>query len=287
MGKERPSSPTIAHQIIVVGFGAVLLWATVFYWWYYTTQRSRLVFLCTFAVIPFSFLIWLAAVFAGKIVKRTWQSRRLRFAMSLIIVLTVMGIAALSLPPLITTLHAHQRIFSVGDVPTKRVAIVFGAGITRDGRPTLDLAYRVTTAAELYFAGKVEKLLMSGDNRFVNYDEPTVMRKYAMTLGVPGEAIVLDYAGRRTYDTCYRARDIFQVQDVILVTQGYHLPRALYTCNALGVEAIGVVAGQGQYSHRRDNIREFFATVLALGDVHVFQPVPVLGEPEPVFVSEA
>ena len=207
--------------------------------------------------------------------------------MWLVIAFAVTSIAIVSLPRLITTLHARQRMFSVGDVPVKRVAVVFGAGVTGDGHPTPALAYRVTAAAELYFAGKVEKLLMSGDNRFVNHDEPTAMRKYAMTLGVPGEAIVLDYAGRRTYDTCYRARDIFQVQDVILVTQGYHLPRALYTCNALGVEAIGVVAGQGRHSHLHDNIREFFATVLALGDVHVFQPVPVLGEPEPVFVSEA
>jgi SanA protein len=199
----------------------------------------------------------------------------------------VMGIAALSLPRLITTLHARQRVFSVEDVPARRVAVVFGAGITRDGRPTPDLAYRVAAAADLYFAGKVEKLLMSGDNRFVNYDEPTAMRKYAMALGVPGEAIVLDYAGRRTYDTCYRARDIFQVQDVILVTQDYHLPRALYTCNALGVEAIGVAAGQSGHSHLFDDVREVFATALALGDVYVFRPVPVLGQPEPAFASGA
>jgi SanA protein len=283
MGEERPFSPTIARQIIVVGLGVVLLWATVFYWWYTATQRSRLVFLCTFAVISLPFIIWLAAAIVGKIVKRARQSRRLRFAMLLIIILTVMDIAALSLPRLITILHARQRIFSVGDVPAKRVAVVFGAGITRDGRPTLDLAYRVTTAAELYFAGKVEKLLMSGDNRFVTYDEPTAMRKYAMTLGVPGEAIVLDYVGRRTYDTCYRARDIFQVQDVILVTQSYHLPRALYTCNALGVKAIGVAAGQGEHSHLLDNVRECLATALALWDVQVSHPVPVLGEPKPIF----
>jgi SanA protein len=271
----------------LVGFGAVLLWATAFYWWYYTTQRSRLVFLCTFAVIPLSFFVWLAAILAGKIVKQARQSRRLRFAMWLVIVSLVTGSAVLSVPRLITTLHARQRMLSVGDVPVKRVAVVFGAGITRDGRPTPDLAYRVTAAAELYFAGKVEKLLMSGDNRFVNYDEPTAMREYAMTLGVPGEAIVLDYAGRRTYDTCYRARDIFQLQDIILVTQGYHLPRALYTCNALGVKAVGVAAGQSRHSHFYDNVREFFATVLALGDVHILHPVPVLGEPEPVFESEA
>jgi SanA protein len=203
--------------------------------------------------------------------------------MWLIVVLAVMGIAALFLPRLTTALHARRRVFSVGEVPARRVAVVFGAGITPDGRPTPDLAYRVGTAAELYFAGKAEKLLMSGDNRFVNYDEPTAMRRYAMTLGVPGEAIVLDYAGRRTYDTCYRARDVFQVQDVILVTQSYHLPRALYTCDALGIEAIGVAAGQSASSHLLDNVREVFATALALGDVHLFHPVPILGAPEPIF----
>jgi len=287
MGEEKPSRPTIAHQVIVVGFGAVLLWATAFYWWYYAARQSRIGFLCTFSVVPLPFLIWLVAILVGKIARRARRSQRLRFAMWLVIVLAVMGIVALFLPRLITALHARQRVFSVADVPQKRVAVVFGAGITRDGRPTLDLAYRVTTAAELYFTGKVDKLLMSGDNRFVNYDEPTAMRRYAMTLGVPGEAIVLDYAGRRTYDTCYRARDIFQVQDVILVTQGYHLPRALYTCNALGVKAIGVAAGQGGHSHLFDNVRECLATALAFGDVHVSRPVPVLGEPEPVFVPEA
>jgi SanA protein len=287
MGEERPSSPTVARQISVAGFGAVLLWATAFYWRYYTTRQSRLVFLCTFAVIPLPFLTWLAAICAGKIAGRARRSQRLRFAMWLVIVLAVMGTAALLLPRLTTALHARQRMFSVENVPAKRVAVVFGAGLTPDGRPTPDLAYRVMTAAELYFTGKVEKLLMSGDNRFVSYDEPTAMRKYAMTLGVPGEAIVLDYAGRRTYDTCYRARDVFRVQDVILVTQGYHLPRALYTCNALGIKAIGIAAGQSRHSHVFDHIRECFATALALGDVYIFCPVPILGEPEPVFAPGA
>ncbi len=100
--------------------------------------------------------------------------------------------------------------------------------------PPRYLQDRVQTAANLYFAGKVEKLLMSGDNRFVDYNEPAVMRKVALSLGVPEEAIVLDYAGRRTYDTCYRAKAIFGVTEAILVTQAFHLPRAIYLCNRLG-----------------------------------------------------
>ena len=94
------------------------------------------------------------------------------------------------------------------------------------------------------FAGKVEKLLLSGDNRTLDYNEPGAMRAYAISLGVPAEDIVLDYAGRRTYDTCFRAKAIFGVDQVLLVTQMFHLPRALYTCRALGIEAEGIPADQ-------------------------------------------
>ncbi len=126
--------------------------------------------------------------------------------------------------------------------PTEGVAIVFGAGLTRGGYPTAVLRDRVETAAQLYFAGKVQKLLMSGDNRSDNYNEPGAMREYALSLGVPSDAIVLDYAGRRTYDTCYRAKAIFGLKSALLVTQQFHLPRALFLCNALGIQAAGVEA---------------------------------------------
>ena len=108
-------------------------------------------------------------------------------------------------------LFASPRIFTKEGVPAGRVAIVFGAGLWRDGTPTPVLEDRVRTAANLYFEGKVEKLLMTGDNRFVEYNEPESMRQFAISLGVPDEDIVLDYAGRRTYDSCYRARDIFRL----------------------------------------------------------------------------
>ncbi len=142
------------------------------------------------------------------------------------------------------------------------------------------------TAAQLYLEGKVDKLLMSGDNRFVDYNEPEAMRQYARSLGVPDEAIVLDYAGRRTYDTCYRAKAIFGVESAILVTQKFHLSRALFTCNALGVKAVGVEADNYYFLKRSRlywNIREQFATVTAFWDVYFKQPLPVLGEPEPIF----
>ncbi|MBC8496531.1 MAG: YdcF family protein [Chloroflexi bacterium] len=204
------------------------------------------------------------------------------------LILGFSGLAILLLPRLTTQLLAAARTQTVEDTSSQRVAIIFGAGLWRDGSPTPVLRDRVTTGAELYFAGKVEKLLMSGDNRFDDYNEPAVMRNYAIDLGVPEDAIVLDYAGRRTYDTCYRARDIFELDSAILVTQGFHLPRALYTCNALGVSAVGVSADQRTY--RRGSLmfwhtRETIATLVALLEVHLLHPLPVLGEPEPIFTE--
>ena len=124
-----------------------------------------------------------------------------------------------ALPRLITFLSTRSRVYTVESAPVHRAAIVFGAGLWRDGSPTPVLRDRVATAAQLYFAGKVEKLLMSGDNSYVEHNEPGAMRGYALELGVPDEAIVLDYAGRRTYDTCYRAKAIFGLQEAVLVTQ--------------------------------------------------------------------
>ncbi len=139
-------------------------------------------------------------------------------------------------------LHASARTFEVDGVQTERVAIVFGAGLNRDGTATTVLKDRVETAAILYRTGKIKKVLMSGDNRFLDYNEPGAMKAYAIELGVPERDIVLDYAGRRTYDTCYRAQEIFQLDSAILVTQQFHLPRALYTCNYQGLDAVGVAA---------------------------------------------
>lgn len=201
----------------------------------------------------------------------------------------LIGGGALLLSRLLTILFAAPRTYTVAEAPVRRVAVVFGAGLWRDGTPTPVLRDRVETAADLYFAGKVEKLLFSGDNRFVDYNEPGAMRTYALSLGVPAEAIVLDYAGRRTYDTCYRAGAIFGVSEAILVTQPFHLPRALYTCAALGIDAVGVPANQRVYrtsSLAWWHLREMPACLVALLQVHITRPQPVLGDPEPIFPAQ-
>lgn len=214
--------------------------------------------------------------------------RFFRFWWRLIAILGIVGLAGMLIPRIITTLYSINKIHQKENAPHERVAVVFGAGLRRDGTPTPILRDRVETAADLYFSGKVEKLLMSGDNRFLEYNEPGSMRDYAISLGVPAEAIVLDYAGRRTYDTCYRAKAIFGVESAVLVTQKFHLPRALFICNVLGVQATGVEANNRQYwrgSLLIWNFREQLATVGAFLDVFVNAPAPVLGEPEPIFVD--
>ena len=204
----------------------------------------------------------------------------------LLTALAALGLLGLIVPRLITTIYSMSRIHNVNNAPAERAAIVFGAGLSRSGRPTPILRDRLQTAAELYFAGKVEKLLMSGGEWSYARNEPEAMREYAVSLGVPAEAIVLDHGGFRTYDTCYRAKAVFGLDSALLVTQGFHLPRALFVCNALGLKARGVQAANRRYWPVMSliwNVREQFATVAALVDLYVDRPSPVPGEPQPMF----
>jgi SanA protein len=215
-----------------------------------------------------------------------------RFFKRLFITLLLLGaIGAAILIAFNVWLHAAyaQRSYaSISDLPRDeppRIAIVFGAGLTRSGEPTPALYDRVATAVDLYRRGLVNKLLLTGDNRFANYNEPEAMRRTAERLGVPGADLVLDYAGRRTYDSCYRAREIFGVDHAILVTQAFHLDRALYLCDAFGIDSIGVAADRRSYAQTAQtwwSIREAAATLAAWLDVNVRRPTPVLGLPLPI-----
>ena len=175
---------------------------------------------------------------------------------------------------------ADQIYHSPLDAPSSPAAIVLGAGYWPSGRLSNALADRMDAAIALYEEGKVNKLLLTGDNRFADYNEPAAMAAYAEARGVPRRDLVLDYAGRRTYDSCYRASTIFGAEQAILVTQEFHLPRALYTCNQLGLETVGVVADRHTYVRATwYQLRELFALTRAWLDVNLFKPVPVLGDP--------
>ena len=171
--------------------------------------------------------------------------------------------------------------FDVGQVPAQPIAIVFGAGVDPAGRLSPVLADRVDAALDLYNTGKAQKILLTGDNRFIWYNEPGSMADYLMERGVPRSDLVLDYAGRRTYDSCYRSKHIFGIDQAILVTQNYHLDRALFTCNSLGIDAIGMASDR-----RRTNLlfwlRELPAVAMAWLYVNVQHPLPVMEDPLPI-----
>jgi SanA protein len=200
----------------------------------------------------------------------------------------LLGIGALVLPlrwqEWVQTHYAHS-IYTIESVPPQRVAIVLGARVYANGRLSGMLRDRVETAVALYKAGKVQKILMTGDNSIQEYNEPDAMKAHAVALGVPAQDIQPDYGGRRTYDSCYRARSIFEVDSAIIVTQAFHLPRALFLCDQLGISVVGVVADQRVYDPRSiawSETREVPATLGALLDVIRRAPPPVLGDPIPL-----
>jgi vancomycin permeability regulator SanA len=176
-------------------------------------------------------------------------------------------------PTVYANLSTSSRRYSLAgtktsQVPHRHVAIVFGAGLYNHGKPTSYLRERVETAVQLYKANRVDKLLMTGDNTRIGYNEPQAMKTLAMQLGVPGKDIVLDYGGRSTYDSCHRARVIFKVMSGTVVTQGYHLPRAVMTCRGLGIDAIGVAANhQGRDFTVSYIMREWLSTDKAVYDL--------------------
>ncbi len=203
--------------------------------------------------------------------QRRWRRFLLLAALTAIIspMLPMLGVYVLT----------RNRIYThVPQVPQHRVAVVFGAGVRPDGRPSRMLADRVQAATELYQAGRVEKLLMTGDNSTVEYNEVAVMQRYAQELGIPAEHITLDYAGFSTYESCYRARAIFGVEQAVLVTQRFHMPRALYTCRQLGIDAVGLGTPDWKSYHEivilRYTIREVLATLNAVWQVHITRPLP-------------
>jgi vancomycin permeability regulator SanA len=202
------------------------------------------------------------------------RNRRLRrwLLIGLLVVLAL-ALSPFIIVELIKVTNESRTYNSVQAIPARPVAIVFGAGLNRDGSPSWMLADRLDGAVALFKAGKVEKLLLTGDE--VTSQEISAMRAYATGKGVPPTRILTDHAGLRTYDSCYRASHKFDIHSAILVTQAYHLPRALYLCNALGIDAVGLKAGLQNYPNQDYyNQREFLATFLSWVDITITQPKP-------------
>jgi SanA protein len=187
----------------------------------------------------------------------------------------------ISLTPLLwrnaIRLYYSRAIFLPEEVPTQPTAIVFGAAVYANGRLSPVLVDRVDTAVAMYHAGQVNQIIVSGDNRTEHYDEPGAMMDYAIKEGVDPDDIIADRAGHRTYDTCYRAKHVFEIRQAVLVTQEFHLPRAIMTCDGLGINAVGAIADKRPYLGANwYELRETAATAVAAWDILRRQPPPLI-----------
>jgi len=165
---------------------------------------------------------------------------------------------------------AADHIYTQSDVPPAPVALVLGAQVKPDGTPSAFLAARLDLAKRLYDAGLVEVIIVSGDHLAPEYNEPVAMRDYLIEAGLPTEKVIPDFGGFDTYESCLRAKRIFQLSQLIIVTQSYHLVRAVATCRALGIDAAGVgddSTRQHSMAWRRGAIRDQLACVKTVVDL--------------------
>jgi len=174
--------------------------------------------------------------------------------------------------------HMYAR---VEDVPERKVAIVLGAAVLRSGQLSAVFLDRVNVALELYRAGKVQNILVSGGNSTVENNEVTPAKNYLVSQGVPQEDIYLDHAGFDTYSTMYRAREVFGVTGAIVATQSFHLPRALFLARTMGIDAVGLRSDNVHLLARND-VRESLARVKALWEVAARREPKFLGEKIPI-----
>lgn len=188
---------------------------------------------------------------------------------AVILVLVVVGSNAYVL--LSTSGESTSKI---ADVPPEPVAIVPGALVQPNGKMSVMLADRVRDAARLWHAGKVEKILVSGDHHTWAYDEPDTMRKALISHGVTPRDIFEDHAGFDTWATMVRARSIFDIHDAVVVTQGFHMPRALFLAEEAGIHATGLTSDLHRYGYqlKKSEVREVFSRVKAIADVTLDTP---------------
>lgn len=198
-----------------------------------------------------------------------------------LLILFIFLILLLVLPPFLVWQNGRDSIYaSIDSVEATPVAIVFGAGLTINNTPSDALMDRLTVVADLYDRDLIDRILVSGDNRTQDHNEPDVMKQTLIdTFTVPAEAIFVDYAGRRTYDTCRRAHELWGIDQAILVTQGYHLHRAIWTCEALGIESDGISATLQSYIKEVFfKAREVGAIYKAFVDLYLIEPEFIGGE---------
>ncbi|MBK7598533.1 MAG: YdcF family protein [Acidobacteria bacterium] len=205
-------------------------------------------------------------------------------------ILTTLFLAAASLIFVHFNLHRFDGriITNLSDLDTSewarpRVAVVFGASVFSNGELSPVLEDRVDTAIKLYQAKKVDRILVSGDNRHRSYNEPRAMQEYLISHAIASKDVIVDNSGRSTYETCLRAKEVFGLKRVVLVSQSYHLSRALYIANELGLDAVGM-AGDLRVEPQIDyqNFREWAAEIKAFMNIHLISPNADIRDRSPI-----
>ena len=215
------------------------------------------------------------------------KKKMLRRLLSIFLCLCILGITALTVINSIVKLSTGDQIINSEEAAKQEgidCILVLGCFVKDDGRPSDMLFDRLTRGVELYGLGAAPKLLMSGDHGREEYDEVAAMKQFAIDEGIPPEDVFMDHAGFSTYESIYRAKEIFQAAKILIVTQEYHLYRALYIANQLGVEAYGVSSDYHTYvgQFMRD-FREMLARVKDCATC-IFKPEPTyLGDAIPIF----
>ena len=215
------------------------------------------------------------------------KKKTLRRLLSIFLCLCILGITTLAVINSIVKLSTGKQIISSEEAAKLEdvdCILVLGCFVKDDGRPSDMLHDRLTRGVELYNLGAAPKLLMSGDHGREEYDEVAAMKQFAIDSGIPSEDVFMDHAGFSTYESIYRAKEIFQADKILIVTQEYHLYRALYIANQLGVEAYGVSSDYHTYvgQFMRD-FREMLARVKDCATC-IFKPEPTyLGDAIPIF----
>jgi len=198
----------------------------------------------------------------------------------LVPVLCVVGLGIGLFVYIVAQTHGHIYT-TIQQAPKAEVAMVLGASVTSKGVLSPVLKQRADKAIELYDAGRVKKILVTGDDGTKEHNEVYPVGKYLVASGIPQENIFLDHAGFDTYSSMYRARDVFGVTSVLVVSQYFHLPRAIFIARHLGLEASGVDASNDE-SYIKNSLREVPAFVKALIDLSVGRVPKYLGQPFPV-----
>lgn len=216
--------------------------------------------------------------------KRIFQKRRTAVLLWTFGAIVLIALLTLLTVNLLMWLTVRNRIVDVDNAAALEeefdCILVLGAGVKADGTPSSMLEDRLEIGIELYFAGASDRMLMSGDHMQHNYDEVTVMKQHAIEAGVPSNVIFLDHAGLSTYESIWRAKELYGVETVLIVTQEYHLYRALYLAQEMGMDAYGISADLRPY--RTQTVRELREIVARVKDFAYskWNPVPTyLGEP--------